>query len=385
MKRENDRLLDELLEENTRLKSELQDKSLVFENILEGSMAGYWDWYIKDNYEYLSPRFKSMFGYEDHEMENHPDEWQKIIHPDDLPGVFELFNKHVESKGRIPFDNEVRYYHKNGNIVWVYCRGKVVEWDEEGNPVRMVGSHVDITAIKNFHAMEKRANELIEINRALEQFSYIASHDLQEPLRTVLSFSEKLKQDTEYLDAKSVKYAEFIHNSANRMSLLIKGLLDYSRIGKEEEISEFSLTQTISEIVEDLDSSIHEAKAIVKFDTLPIIRGKKTMIRLAFQNLLSNALKFKSEDRPPMIRIDYSDDTKNWKFSVEDNGIGIEEKHLEKIFMIFQRLHLKDEFEGTGIGLAHCQKIINLHGGEIWAESTFGEGTSIHMTIPKQL
>ncbi|WP_299681849.1 PAS domain-containing protein [uncultured Tenacibaculum sp.] len=121
----------------------------AYHNILEESLAGYWDWYIQEDYEYMSPRLKNMLGFEDHEVPNKPDWWQKQIHPDDLSGVLEIFEKHVSSKGEIPYDNEVRYYHKNGSIVWVYCRGKVIEWGNNGEPIRMVGSHIDITPLKN--------------------------------------------------------------------------------------------------------------------------------------------------------------------------------------------------------------------------------------------
>lgn len=131
-----------------KLQSELSDLKMVFRTVMEASMAGWWDWRIKDNTEYLSPTLKSMFGYEDHEMDNSPESWQKIIHPDDLPGVFDLFNQHVASKGKIPFDNTVRYFHKSGSIVWVFCRGHVVEWDDNDQPIRMVGTHVDITKLK---------------------------------------------------------------------------------------------------------------------------------------------------------------------------------------------------------------------------------------------
>jgi len=142
----------------------------IFENIL----AGYWDWNIQENTEYLSPRFKSMFGYKDHEMENAPEAWQKIIHPEDLHGVFEVFEKHVQTKGEFPYVNEVRYFHKDGSIVWVLCKGEVIEWDENGNPVRMVGCHVDITTQKKQEAIistlkQKHEKDLLQLKTACEK------------------------------------------------------------------------------------------------------------------------------------------------------------------------------------------------------------------------
>jgi len=140
----------------------LNDANIMYDAIVEGSLAGFWDWHIKENYEFMSPTFKKMFGFEDHEVPNTPDWWQKQIHPEDLPGVFEVFDKHVKSRGRVPYDNEVRYYHKDGSIVWVYCKGKVIEWDKFGEPIRMVGSHTNITAIKNAQL------KLEEVNKNLD-------------------------------------------------------------------------------------------------------------------------------------------------------------------------------------------------------------------------
>ena len=130
------------------IQQKLEDANLTYNTIVEGTLAGYWDWYIPDNYEYMSPSFKAMFGYKDEEIANTPDWWQANIHQDDLPGVLDLLKKHIKSKGKIPYDNEIRYYHKDGSIVWVQCRGKVIEWNEKGEAVRMVGSHIDITKLK---------------------------------------------------------------------------------------------------------------------------------------------------------------------------------------------------------------------------------------------
>ena len=157
----------QLKNEVAALRQQLQDKKLIFSTILESTLAGHWDWHIQDDYEYMSPTLKKMFGYEDHELPNKPEAWQKIIHPDDLPAVFAVFDKHVASKGKVPFNNEVRYYHKNGSIVWVYCKGEVIEWDAAGNPVRMVGCHVDITKIKRAEEIECYMRELELKNKEL--------------------------------------------------------------------------------------------------------------------------------------------------------------------------------------------------------------------------
>jgi len=148
------------------LKSRIQETDMLFEHIVEVATAGWWDWHIKENHEYLSPSFKMMFGYEDHEMDNSPESWQKIIHPDDLIVVLHHFDNHVKSKGDIPYRNIVRYYHKNGSIIWVNCSGKIIEWDQHDNPVRMVGTHVDITELKEVE--QDLQNKVLELERINE-------------------------------------------------------------------------------------------------------------------------------------------------------------------------------------------------------------------------
>jgi two-component system, chemotaxis family, CheB/CheR fusion protein len=145
------------------MKEENEDLNLVFNTILENVLAGYWDWNVRDNTQYMSLTFKNMFGYQDHELPNVPESWQKIIHPDDLPGVFQVFDTHVKSHGEIPYNNEVRYFHKDGSIVWVLCQGKVVEWGPNGEPIRMIGVHVDVTRQKQMEETLKKEKQRLEM------------------------------------------------------------------------------------------------------------------------------------------------------------------------------------------------------------------------------
>jgi len=149
--------------------AKLQELGFLFNAVTEQIGVGYWDWYIPDNYEYLSPRFKEMFGYKDHEMPNSPESWQKIIHPDDLPAVLECFDAHVATKGKSPYKSEVRYFHKEGHIIWVLCQGKVIEWDGEGKPIRMIGTHIDITAQKKTEQALRKSNQIFQKMEAAAQ------------------------------------------------------------------------------------------------------------------------------------------------------------------------------------------------------------------------
>jgi signal transduction histidine kinase len=226
--------------------------------------------------------------------------------------------------------------------------------------------------------------ELERKNKELEQFAYVASHDLQEPLRTTSGFAELLQQQYKgRLDEKADKYLTFMTQSSGRMKVLIKDLLDYSRIGKKMEWKQVDCTIMLQEVLTDIGLVIKETKAEIVFDPLPVIEGYPTEIKQLFQNLVINAIKFRKANTIPQIKIAAFENNGYWEFTCSDNGIGINDQHKERIFIIFQRLHTRNEYEGSGIGLAHCKKIVELHGGKIWIESTPGAGSTFHFTISK--
>jgi light-regulated signal transduction histidine kinase (bacteriophytochrome) len=225
-------------------------------------------------------------------------------------------------------------------------------------------------------------NKLEHENRELEQFTYIASHDLQEPLRSITSMVQILADQYQgRLDADADNYLVFIQQSASRMSQLIKGLLDYARIGKLRSKEQTDSNQMVEFAVADLRSAIEDSGATIEASVLPVLCAHPMELKLLFQNLLSNAIKFRKPSTPPIIRITSVRVPKGWQFTVSDNGIGIDERYREKIFEIFQRLHNKKTYEGTGIGLAHCKKIVALHNGEIWVTSIPGVGSQFHFTL----
>lgn len=230
--------------------------------------------------------------------------------------------------------------------------------------------------------VQQRTAELELKNKELEQFAYVASHDLQEPLRTTTGFVDALrKQYKGRLDEHADRYLNYIAQSSDRMKTLIKDLLDYSRIGRQKQFIPVDCNDLMKEVLADLDTVIRESGAVVKPDHLPVVQAFPTELKLLFQNLVSNSIKFRKQGVEPCIKISVEKDGGYWRFKVQDNGIGIDPRHQDRIFVIFQRLHNRSDYEGSGIGLAHCKKIVELHGGKIWVASTLGEGSTFFFTI----
>ncbi len=229
---------------------------------------------------------------------------------------------------------------------------------------------------------EQANKELERKNRELEQFAYVASHDLQEPLRTTSSFVKLFQEQFQgQLDEKADKYLTYIVQSSDRMKVLITDLLEYSRIGSKKELKPVDCNIMLREVLADIGTAINESGAQIKTGPLPIISGYPTEIKQLFQNLIINAMKFRRPGTIPEIAISAEEKDNCWQFAFADNGIGIEEQHSERIFIIFQRLHTRNEYPGSGIGLSHCKKIVELHKGKIWLESTLGQGTTFYFTI----
>ncbi|HEA20638.1 MAG TPA: GHKL domain-containing protein [Pricia antarctica] len=233
--------------------------------------------------------------------------------------------------------------------------------------------------------VQQRTAELEHKNRELERFAYIASHDLQEPLRTISNYIAVIQEDFENdLSEEIGNYLQTIGKSAERMKALIIALLEFSRLGSNRERIEVDSKKIIVEVIDDLQHSIQSTKAKVKVDNLPRLSAYETELRQVFQNLMTNAIKFRKEDISPVIKIRYKEVEDFHQFSISDNGIGIASKDTERIFQIFHKLHLNKKYEGYGIGLANTRKIVELHGGTIWVESEIGEGSTFYFTICKQ-
>jgi PAS domain S-box-containing protein len=243
----------------------------------------------------------------------------------------------------------------------------------------------DITERKRVISdLARQAEELARSNAELEQFAYVASHDLQEPMRTVSSFAKLLERRcADQLNGEAVEYLKYITDGVTRMQSLIQDLLAYSRVSSQgAAFAPADCNVIVQKVLGNLKALMDVKHAEVVFDRLPLVKADATQLGQLFQNLLGNALKFHGE-HSPQIQIGVQEESEFWHFSVSDNGIGIASEYFDRVFIIFQRLHTIEEYGGTGIGLAICKKIVERHGGRIWVESVVAEGSTFHFTISK--
>ena len=258
--------------------------------------------------------------------------------------------------------------------------------DDEGKILGSIHIAHDITKRKQIEdKVEKRTEELARSNKELEHFAYVSSHDLKEPLRMITSFLQLLhKRYSNELDEDANEFINFAVDGAKRMNNMINDLLEYSRVGNKERKFEYLQSEKILETaLINLKQSIEDSNANITHDPLPLIFANENMMIQLFQNLIGNAIKYNGKEDPTIhISSDNRDD--EYLFSVKDNGIGIDQKHLDRIFTIFQRLHSYDEYDGTGIGLAISKRILQKHLGNIWVESELGKGSTFYFTIPNK-
>ncbi len=232
-------------------------------------------------------------------------------------------------------------------------------------------------------ALLKSNQELARSNAELEQFAYVASHDLQAPLATIASYAQLLeKRYKDQLDSQAIKFIGNIVHGCTRMQTLIDDLLEYSRVGRSQKPFQLiDCNHAVQQAIANLQGAIRDTQTVVTYGELPAVMGDISQLVQLFQNLIGNAIKYR-HDAPPVVHITAGKQEENWLFSVSDNGIGIAPQHQERIFQIFQRLHTQREYSGTGIGLAICHKIVERHGGSIWVESESGQGSTFHFTLP---
>ncbi len=287
--------------------------------------------------------------------------------------------------GGIPEEFETTFRRKDGTVIdaavaWAPMRGP------RGEVVAISSVSYEITDRKRAeHDLLARTEELTRSNAELEQFAYVASHDLQEPLRMVASYLQLIEQRYKgKLDADADEFIHFAVDGAVRMKQLINDLLLFSRAGRDGKSAVVDLAKVVERVLEVLKLAIDDAHAIVTYDPMPSVIGVESRLGEVIQNLVGNALKF-HDGRPPEVHIGCELQGKNWMFSVRDNGIGMAPEFHDRIFVMFQRLHGREKFSGTGIGLAVCKRVIEHHGGRIWVESRPEQGSTFFFTLPAAL
>lgn len=292
------------------------------------------------------------------------------------------FMQAKETKGNVGWTDQI---NKADKKTYIYRKFYPIYNNDEF--IYMLGYGIDVTTLKETqHQLELQNTILTNKNQELERFTQIASHDLQEPLLTLISFSQLLEEEYhEVLDEEGKIFVRFINKSASRMRALISGLMEYNRINKKEVLDLYDFNVLIEDVKDDLSFTIHKREAIIVSEKLPTLACYPTFIKILFQNLISNALKFTDKEILPKIKISCLEREVDWLFRVADNGIGINDKNIEEIFMIFKRLHQEEKYSGHGIGLAHCKKIVEIHNGNIWAESVEGSGSVFNFTISKNI
>ena len=302
--------------------------------------------------------------------------WEGILDPEDLERTRSAYYAAIQS-GQ-PYNMEHRFWDfQESRFRWFVGRALPIR-DGKGKIVRWFGTSTDIDEQKRVQEDLRRANA------DLEQFAYSASHDLQEPLRSVKIYSELLaKRFGEALDPDAQRFVHYLCGGASRMEALLRDLLSYTQAGKFDQPTEMAgAAEALGVALSNLASAISETRAQITADPLPSVRVHALHLQQLFQNLVGNAIKYRSPERPPALRITASRKNNFWEFAVADNGIGIQAEYRQTIFGLFKRLHTAEEYSGTGIGLAICQRIVERYGGHIWVESEPGQGSTFRFTLP---
>ena len=370
----------------TELNALLQKDNSTWEFLQHGSLDGVWYWDLESpETEWMSPEFWHLLGIDPATKAHSPEAWQDLIHPDDLKLALENFERHCADPDH-PYDQIVRYRHADGSTVWVRCRGIAIR-DETGKPVRMLGAHNDLTAVKRGEAAAvEQKKELERINGELRAFAYGISHDLKAPTNTAKMLLREIRESGGYApNAEQAELFDYAQGTLDRMCDMIENVLGYARlVGAAPDTERLDMTRLVNDVVRDLRARIEEAGGTVEVGDLPPLHGNPIQLRSLFQNLIENALKFRREGVPPVVRVRGWEINGERRYEVADNGIGIEEKYHKTIFLMFARLHNHDDYIGAGLGLAACAKVAANHGGEISVTSQLGRGSAFHVTLNGQ-
>ncbi|MCC5918153.1 MAG: PAS domain S-box protein [Cryomorphaceae bacterium] len=364
-----------------------------FEKVSEATNDAIWDWNIKENTLYWGDGYAKLFGFKGDKFTTSINAWSNHIHPEFKDQVVKSVFDVLKDSKQTHWTAEYSFQKSDRSYVDVVDNGVVIR-DLNGEAIRMVGAVRDISERKNFEkqllnlnqSLLQHARDLELSNEQLEQFAFIASHDLQEPLRMISSFLDQLKRKyNDQLDAKAHQYIFYATDGAKRMKQIILDLLEYSRAGKfSDALEETNLNEIVADYQLLRRKVIAECSAVFNIEKLPVIQFYKAPLVQTLHCLLDNAMKYARENVQPIISVSAEENDDFQIIRIQDNGIGIESHFFEKIFVIFQRLHNRDKFEGTGIGLSIAKKHVESWGGTIWLESTPNEGSIFYFSIPKK-
>ncbi|MBW3466837.1 PAS domain-containing sensor histidine kinase [Arthrospiribacter ruber] len=374
------------ISEYVNTNKQLEATLFQLRKILQTSKMGTWELDHVSGELFWSDEVFRIFGVDQNRFVPNEKTFYQLIHKDDRQMVCDAYYNSLKNK--IPYNIVHRIILSNGEIKYLRERCET-KFDDKGSPVKSWGSVQDVSEEQIQKVQLKGYLKKMEIkNQELEEYTFIAAHDLQEPINTILGVCSILKEElkTEKIENPEIpNYLDFVVESSLRLKTLIKGVMDTARLGKFKKFEEINLNQLLEKVRKDLYIRLKESHTELSYPILPHIRGNFMEIKLLFQNLISNSIKFKKKDEAPSIKINFNDQGNGWMFWIEDNGIGIDPRYKDKLFRLFKRLHTIDDYEGTGLGLAQCKKIVELHNGEIWFESEVGKGTVFYFTISKIL
>jgi len=366
-----------------RIEKELKDSKEKLDMALDIGNLGIWRWDIKDDRMLLDDRLERMLGIQNPGFQGTFGDFENFLNEEDLLHFREAIKKLMDKN--IPFSTIFRVRENYGNAKYLISKA-LLSRDFEGTPSEIMGACFDVSELKisTEKAIFRLNEELLRSNNELNQFAYIVSHDLQEPLRMISSFAQLLTlRYTNRLDDQADEYIKFIVEGSNHLYELLNGLLLYSRIRtKAFKFTTVDMNHVVNQALQNLSIKIAEKQASFKLDNFPpIVADQSQMIQLV-QNLADNAIKF--SPRATTISISCHRENDFYVFSIHDEGIGIESGHFDRIFSIFQRLVKEEEFPGAGVGLAICKRVVERHGGRIWVESEPGKGSTFNFTIPAE-